>query len=91
MRSNVLILTLIALFYTGNALALKVAVISDLNPSYGKTRYSPNVDAAITRIIALKPDLVISTGDMVAGQRPRHYFKRRQLEAMWEAFHQHVS
>ena len=87
-RWSALLLTLL-LF--GTAQAQRVAVISDLNPSYGKTEYSGSVDRAIKRIIALKPDLVISTGDMVAGQRPRKLLKRTELEAMWKAFHQHVS
>ena len=69
---------------------LRVAVISDLNSSYGSTRYEPSVDLAVARIIELKPDLVISTGDMVAGQRKPHLSKQ-QVERMWAAFHQHVS
>jgi len=69
---------------------LRVAVISDLNGSYGSTRYEASVDRAVARIIALKPDLVISTGDMVAGQR-RPHLARTDVERMWQAFHQHVS
>jgi hypothetical protein len=48
---------------------LRVAVISDLNGSYGSADYDAEVHGAVARIVALKPDLVISTGDMVAGQR----------------------
>jgi len=69
---------------------LRVAVISDLNGDYGSTRYETTVDGAISRIIALQPDLVISTGDMVAGQR-RPHLTRSELEHMWQAFHEHVS
>ena len=47
----------------------RVVVVSDLNESYGSTRYSPAVDEAVCQTIALAPDVVISTGDMVAGQR----------------------
>ncbi len=72
------------------ASALDVIVISDLNGSYGSTTYSPRVDAAIKRIIEIKPDLVISTGDMVAGQRKPH-LSDPEVRAMWRAFHQHVS
>ena len=50
---------------------LRVAVISDINGRYGATAYHPRVAVAMQRIIALEPDLVISTGDMVAGQRAR--------------------
>ena len=69
---------------------LRVAVISDLNGSYGSTHYETSVDAAIDRILAVRPDLVISTGDMVAGQR-RPHLTRPEVERMWEAFHEHVS
>jgi len=71
--------------------ATRVVVISDLNESYGSVRYSPHVDAAVERTIALKPDLVISTGDMVAGQRLAPPLTRGQIEAMWVAFHRRVS
>jgi hypothetical protein len=82
---------LFVVFWSGNALALRVVVISDLNSSYGSTHYNTDVDRAIARIIELKPDLVLSTGDMVAGQRPGRHFKRAKLEAMWNSFHRHVS
>ena len=48
---------------------LRVAVISDLNGSYGSTVYHPAIKQDIARLVELKPDLIISTGDMVAGQR----------------------
>ena len=69
---------------------LRVIVVSDLNGSYGSTSYEPSIDAAMTRIIQLQPALVISTGDMVAGQR-RPHLSPDQIEPMWQAFHQHVS
>ena len=72
------------------AVALRIAVISDLNGSYGSTRYDSAVDDAVKRILELKPDLVISTGDMVAGQR-RPHLSRVEIERMWSAFHAHVS
>ncbi len=65
---------------------LRVAVISDLNSGYGSTRYVPAVHQAVEDIVAWHPDLVICTGDMVAGQR-----RGLDYEAMWEAFHQAVS
>jgi len=85
-------LTLLLIATVGRAVAepLRVAVISDLNGSYGSTRYESTVDGAVRRIVALRPDLVISTGDMVAGQRKPH-LTRDQVEAMWQAFHAHVS
>jgi hypothetical protein len=74
----------------GAAETLRVAVISDLNGSYGAADYEASVDAAVSRIVALEPDLVISTGDMVAGQRKPH-LTRQKVERMWASFHAHVS
>lgn len=76
--------------YASAGQPLRVAVISDLNGDYGSTRYQATVDGAVSRIIALQPDLVISTGDMVAGQR-RPHLNRGEVEQMWQAFHEHVS
>lgn len=71
---------------TETAPPLRIAVVSDFNGSYGSTRYSPSVHAAVDRVIAWAPDLVLSTGDMVAGQR-------RDLDhrGMWTGFHAAVS
>jgi len=68
----------------------RVAVISDMNGSYGSIRYEAAVDGAVARILELKPGLVISAGDMVAGQRKPH-LTRNALESMWQAFHGQVS
>lgn len=65
---------------------LLVAVVSDLNSSYGSTTYTGNVHAAIAEVIAVGPDLVLSTGDMVAGQKAG-----LDYEAMWDGFHAAVS
>ena len=78
------------LFWSFRAAALEVIVISDLNGSYGSTRYDTRVSRAIERIIELKPDLVISTGDMVAGQRKPH-LTEKEVRAMWTSFHKAVS
>ena len=88
----VLWLALLLLAAAGRAAAgpLRVAVISDLNGGYGSTEYESTVDGAVQRILELKPDLVISTGDMVAGQRKPH-LTRSQVEAMWRSFHARVS
>ncbi|WP_439135617.1 metallophosphoesterase family protein, partial [Pseudomaricurvus sp.] len=69
---------------------LRIAVISDMNSSYGSTQYSATVDRAIENLIQLKPDLVISTGDMVAGQKVPH-LSDKQVHAMWRGFHRHVT
>ncbi len=72
------------------AAALDVIVISDLNGSYGSVKYDARVHKAIKRIIEIDPDLVISTGDMVAGQRIPN-LSDKQVREMWKAFHKDVS
>ncbi len=49
--------------------ATRVVVLSDFNESYGSVHYASTVGDAVRRTAALRPDLVISTGDMIAGQR----------------------
>lgn len=66
--------------------ALHVMVISDLNSSYGSTTYRSGVHDAVEEIIRRRPDVVISGGDMVAGQR--HGLDYR---AMWQGFHDAVT
>ena len=65
---------------------LRVFAISDMNGSYGSTEYRTPVTNAISRIVEVRPNLVISLGDMVAGQQPGLDYR-----AMWAAFHQAVS
>lgn len=65
---------------------LTVAVISDLNGRYGATTYGEAVHGAVDRLLERSPDLVLSTGDMVAGQRTG-----LDHGAMWESFHAAVS
>jgi 3',5'-cyclic AMP phosphodiesterase CpdA len=60
-----------------------IGVVSDLNSSYGSTTYVDQVHQAIGFIRRdLRPDLVLSTGDMVAGQKDGLDYR-----AMWEGFH----
>ncbi len=70
---------------------LRIAVISDLNHSYGSIGYDPPVRAAIRRVSALKPDIVLCTGDMIGGQRTAPKLNRQRLEAMWQAFHETIT
>ncbi|MCA9566031.1 MAG: metallophosphoesterase, partial [Myxococcales bacterium] len=60
---------------------LRVVVISDLNERYGDQFYRKEVHTAVWRIRALKPHLIVITGDMVAGQRAG-----LDYEGMWDAF-----
>lgn len=65
---------------------ITVAVVSDLNGSYGSTTYQAEVHAAAAAVVALQPDVVLSTGDMVAGQQAG-----LDYGAMWAGFHAAVS
>ncbi len=65
---------------------LRLIVISDLNGSYGSFDYGQPVLRAVERIIELKPDLVLITGDLIAGQRTSDLLVRTELEAMWQSF-----
>ncbi len=65
---------------------IRIAVVSDLNASYGSLSYGEDVHRAVDRLIELDPDLVLSTGDMVAGQAPG-----LDYHGMWRAFHHSVT
>ncbi|HEY9880503.1 MAG TPA: metallophosphoesterase [Leptolyngbyaceae cyanobacterium] len=68
---------------------VRLVVISDLNSAYGSTDYEPEVDKGIQLIPFWQPDLVVSGGDMVAGQSPS--LTAAQIAAMWAAFDEHVA
>ncbi|MFU8806045.1 MAG: metallophosphoesterase family protein [Bradymonadaceae bacterium] len=66
---------------------LTVAVIADLNGSYGSMQYRVEVHEAVKWLVETgRPDLVITTGDMVAGQRAG-----LDYPGMWAAFHEAVT
>lgn len=66
---------------------LRFAVVSDLNGRYGSTEYAPEVHESVRWLIdQVKPELVLSTGDMVAGQRAGLDYR-----AMWAGFHAAVT
>ena len=67
---------------------VRLAVISDLNSSYGSTTYEAEVLKAIELIPAWQPDIVLGGGDMVAGQSPS--LTRPEIEAMWDGFERHI-
>ncbi|QYO68710.1 metallophosphoesterase [Leptolyngbya sp. 7M] len=68
---------------------VRLVVISDLNSAYGSTDYDPEVDKGINLLPFWQPDLVLCSGDMVAGQKPS--LTPAQIRAMWAAFDQHVA
>ena len=86
-----LMLTVAVLLAPGAQAIVRVAVISDLNGSYGSPGYEAAVSRSIARLVELRPDLIISTGDMVAGQRLHPLLSRPVIEAMWQGFHAAVT
>lgn len=68
---------------------VRLVVMSDLNSQYGSTRYAPEVTQAISLIPGWQPDLVLSGGDMVAGQS--RSLNRAQIQAMWAAFDRNIA
>ncbi len=62
-----------------------MAVFGDFNGPYGSTTYHPTVGRVITRITTVwKPDLVLSAGDMIAGQSVN--LPSARFPEMWRAF-----
>lgn len=65
---------------------LHFAIISDMNEDSGDTQYSADLRKAIAAIVQTPTELVLSTGDMVAGMEKGLNYKR-----MWAAFHSLVT
>lgn len=61
------------------------ALISDINGRYGSKAYHQRVHAAVDRITTMRPDAVLSTGDLVAGQK-QPKLDREWLDRMWQVF-----
>ena len=68
---------------------LRMVVVSDLNGVYGSTDYDPEIDRGMNLIPFWNPDLVICSGDMIAGQDLT--LTPDQIQAMWAAFDDHVA
>ncbi len=67
--------------------SLRIVVLSDLNSSYGSTTYEPSVHNAVAALTSsIQPDLVLISGDMVAGQQAGLNYA-----AMWQGFHAAVT
>lgn len=67
---------------------LNLALISDINDSYGSLNYSSQVFSAVDFIGKSQPDLVLCVGDMIAGQSLK--LGEDSLRAMWKSFDQLV-
>ena len=63
---------------------LTICVISDLNASYGSTTYPAEVSQVINRLPDIKPDIILCSGDMVAGQKAS--LTDENILDMWTGF-----
>ena len=63
---------------------LKICVISDLNSSYGSTTYPQEVARVISQLPGIDPDLILCSGDMVAGQKSS--LTDENILNMWAGF-----
>ena len=68
---------------------VRFVVISDLNDYYGATTYPQEVDKGVKLIPFWNPDMVLCSGDMVAGQDPT--LTDTRLREMWAAFDKQVA
>ncbi|MGB3493758.1 MAG: metallophosphoesterase [Elainellaceae cyanobacterium] len=69
--------------------AVRLMAISDLNGPYGSIDYDPEIDKALQLIPFWQPDLVVCSGDMVAGQSLS--LTEERMKAMWAGFDEHVA
>ncbi len=68
----------------------RMVVISDFNSAFGSVTYGWEVDSIAQRIPRIwQPDLVVSGGDMIAGQSPA--LTPEQVDAMWAGFDRAVA
>ena len=68
---------------------VRLVAISDLNSAYGSTDYEPEVDKGINLLPFWQPDMVVCSGDMIAGQKKT--LTESQIKAMWAAFDEHIA
>lgn len=67
---------------------VRLVAISDLNSSYGSIDYDPEVETAIKLLPFWQPDMVVCSGDMVAGQDIT--LTQERIRAMWQGFDKYV-
>jgi hypothetical protein len=66
---------------------VRLVVISDLNSAYGSTDYRDEVKLVVKYLPDWEPDLILCSGDMIAGQTT---LTRDQITAMWDGFEKHI-
>ncbi|MBF2036858.1 MAG: metallophosphoesterase [Leptolyngbyaceae cyanobacterium T60_A2020_046] len=67
---------------------VRLVAISDLNGPYGSITYDPEIEKAMLLLPFWNPDLVVCSGDMVAGQDLT--LTEETMRAMWNGFDQYV-
>jgi predicted MPP superfamily phosphohydrolase len=68
---------------------VRLLVISDLNSAYGSTEYEKEVHLALKMIPFWQPDLILCSGDMIAGQKST--LTSSQIQGMWKAFDSQIA
>jgi 3',5'-cyclic AMP phosphodiesterase CpdA len=68
---------------------VRLVAISDLNGPYGSIDYDPEVEKAMKLLPFWQPDMVVCSGDMVAGQDIT--LTKERLRAMWQGFDRYVA
>jgi len=68
---------------------VRLLVISDLNSAYGSTEYEKEVHLALKMLPFWQPDLILCSGDMIAGQKLS--LTPQQIRSMWEAFDKQIA
>ncbi len=68
---------------------IRFFIMSDLNSSYGSTDYQWQVDSTVVWLPRYAPDMILSAGDLVAGQD--RSLSDDEINAMWEGFERHIA
>lgn len=68
---------------------LRAFILSDINSAYGSTDYVMGIKQSVRYALELwQPDIVLSPGDLIAGQN--HSLPDTLFPLMWNAFEQHI-
>lgn len=68
---------------------IRFFIMSDLNSSFGSTDYQWQVDSTVVWLPRYAPDMVLSAGDLVAGQD--RSLSDDEITAMWDGFERHIA